>query len=48
MTLGAAKAETLERVFHGSFAPQQLPIQLMRHWHERVVWFVDDAAAARL
>jgi 6-phosphogluconolactonase len=46
MTLGSAKAAMLKRIFTGAHDPVQTPVQLMRTWRERVVWLVDDAAAA--
>jgi len=46
MTLGAAKAAMLKRIFTGAHEPMQTPVQLVHDWRERAVWLVDDAAAA--
>lgn len=46
MALGAAKAAMLKRVFTGAYNPMQTPVQQVREWRERVVWLIDDAAAA--
>jgi len=46
MILGATKTAMLKRVLTGRHDPLQTPIQIMRAWHERVVWLVDEAAAA--
>lgn len=48
MALGAAKAKMIARVLEGPHDPQQTPIQLLRTWRSRVVWLVDEAAAAQL
>lgn len=46
MTLGAAKAAMLKRVFAGAYDPTQTPVQRVRSWRDRVVWLVDEVAAA--
>jgi 6-phosphogluconolactonase len=48
MTLGAGKAEALKRVIRGPFDPMQAPAQILSTCSDRVVWLVDEAAAARL
>lgn len=48
MALGAGKAEALHRVMRGPFNPLEAPSQILRHSAERVVWLVDEAAAAKL
>lgn len=48
MTLGKAKADALHRVFQGPLDAAVNPIQLLKSCGERVVWLVDDAAAAKL
>ncbi len=47
MVLGEAKAEILHRVLAGDYAPQQIPAQVMKSVRDRVVWLVDEAAAAK-
>lgn len=46
MTLGAAKAAMVKRIFTGSYDPTQTPVQRAREWRERVVWLMDEGAAA--
>lgn len=48
MALGAGKAGALQRVLRGPFNPLETPSQILRYSADRVVWLVDDAAAARL
>ena len=48
MTLGAGKAEALHRVMRGPYDPNNVPSQILKSWADRVVWLVDEAAAARL
>jgi 6-phosphogluconolactonase len=45
MTLGAAKAAMLKRVFAGAHDPAKTPIQILTAWRDRVVWLADPAAA---
>lgn len=46
MALGTAKAAMLKRVLTGAYDPTQTPVQQTRAWSDRVVWLVDEAAAA--
>jgi 6-phosphogluconolactonase len=48
MALGAGKAEALQRVLRGPSDPINVPSQILKTCAERVVWLVDEAAAARL
>lgn len=48
MALGAGKAEALHRVHRGPADVLNVPSQLLKGCAERVVWLVDEAAAARL
>jgi 6-phosphogluconolactonase len=48
MTLGAGKAEALYRVMKGPYDPNQVPSQILKSCADRVVWLVDEAAAAKL
>lgn len=48
MTLGAGKADALHRVFRGPHDPVNVPSQILKTCADRVVWLVDEAAAARL
>jgi 6-phosphogluconolactonase len=48
MTLGAGKATALARVMKGPLDPLQAPAQLLKAFSDRVVWLVDEAAAAGL
>ncbi len=45
MALGASKNKMLKRVFTGAFDPLQTPVQLVKHWRDRVVWLLDHPAA---
>ncbi|HET7854754.1 MAG TPA: 6-phosphogluconolactonase [Candidatus Methylomirabilis sp.] len=45
---GEEKAETLRTVLTGDFQPVQLPAQLIRPGHGRLLWLVDRAAAGLL
>jgi 6-phosphogluconolactonase len=45
---GAAKAETLRRVFLGGYDPETLPSQLIRPASGRLTLLLDRDAAARL
>lgn len=48
MALGAGKAEALHRVHRGPDDVLNVPSQVLKGCAERVVWLVDEAAAARL
>lgn len=48
MTLGANKAEALHRVIRGPYEPENTPSQILKTCADRVVWLVDEAAAAKL
>ncbi|HEY0945483.1 MAG TPA: 6-phosphogluconolactonase [Opitutaceae bacterium] len=48
MALGAGKTEALHRVMRGPFNPLEAPSQILRYSADRVVWLVDEAAAAKL
>ncbi len=48
MALGAAKVDALHRVHRGPADELNVPSQLLKTCAERVVWMVDEAAAARL
>jgi 6-phosphogluconolactonase len=48
MALGAGKAEALHRVHRGPSDVLQVPSQVLKTCADRVVWLVDEAAAARL
>lgn len=48
MTLGAGKAEALHRVLRGPCDPNNVPSQILKTCADRVVWLVDEPAAAKL
>jgi len=48
MTLGAGKADALHRVMRGPYDPVNVPSQILKTCADRVVWLVDEAAAAKL
>ena len=48
MALGAGKADALHRVHRGPQDVVNVPSQLLKSCAERVVWLVDEAAAAKL
>ena len=48
MALGAGKADALHRVMRGPSDPINVPSQILKTCAGRVVWLVDEAAAARL
>ncbi|MGH8279339.1 MAG: 6-phosphogluconolactonase [Gammaproteobacteria bacterium] len=48
LACGAAKAEVVERVLAGPFAPEVLPAQYLAPPSGELVWWLDLAAAARL
>lgn len=47
MVLGASKAEALHRVLAGEVDPLNVPAQTLRQCATKVVWLVDEAAAAK-
>ncbi|MBI2512907.1 MAG: 6-phosphogluconolactonase [Opitutae bacterium] len=47
MVLGASKAEMLHRVLAGDYDPKRIPAQVMKNLRDKVVWLVDEAAAAK-
>jgi 6-phosphogluconolactonase len=48
MALGAGKADALHRVHRGPLDVENVPSQLLKTCADRVVWMVDEAAAAKL
>lgn len=46
LVLGAAKADALHRVLTGPHDPSARPAQVLRDCRDKVVWLVDDEAAA--
>ncbi len=48
LVTGAGKADTLREVLTGPHRPRQLPAQLVQPVDGRLIWLVDQAAAARL
>jgi len=48
MTLGAGKADALHRVLRGPDDVLNVPSQILKTCADRVVWLVDEAAAAKL
>ncbi len=48
MALGAGKADALHRVMRGPEDVHNVPSQLLKSCADRVVWLIDEAAAARL
>jgi len=48
MAFGAGKADALHRVHRGPVDELNTPSQILRGCADRVVWLVDEAAAARL
>ena len=45
---GQSKSETLARILHGEYQPDQLPAQRIRPTDGEVIWLVDEAAAGKL
>lgn len=45
---GAAKAERLYQVLHEPYNPQRLPSQVVRPKDGKLLWLVDEAAAAKI
>jgi len=48
MVEGESKAEPLYEVLKGDYRPEELPSQLIAPVEGRLIWMVDEAAAARL
>lgn len=48
MVEGAGKAERLREVLRGNYRPDELPSQLIAPVDGRLVWMLDEAAAAQL
>jgi 6-phosphogluconolactonase len=48
LVAGAAKADMLQRVLEGPYAPDEKPSQIVRPAPGEVTWLVDAAAAAHL
>lgn len=48
LVMGAGKAGAVRRIFRGHEAPAAAPARLLRDCAARVVWLLDDAAAAGL
>jgi 6-phosphogluconolactonase len=47
MALGAGKAEALHRVLAGPYDPVNVPAQVLKDCRDKVVWLVDEDAAAK-
>lgn len=45
---GADKASALSSVIRGAYDPQKFPAQIVTHHGRRIVWFLDEAAAAHM
>ncbi len=48
MPLGAGKSAALARVVKSKYDPKNIPAQWLKNCADRVVWLVDEAAAAEL
>jgi 6-phosphogluconolactonase len=48
LATGANKASVLKAILHGPYNPAKLPSQIHRAYAKRVIWLVDEAAAAEL
>lgn len=48
LVAGAAKADALYEVLHGTYQPHKYPSQRIKPKTDEFVWFVDKAAAAKL
>jgi len=48
LVVGEDKAEPLVRVLEGEFQPQTYPSQLVSPQHGKLLWMLDEAAAAKL
>lgn len=46
--MGANKRHALKEVFNGEFNPEQKPIQLLKSLADKVIWLVEEEAAADL
>jgi 6-phosphogluconolactonase len=48
LTTGADKAEAVRAVFQEPYDPMKYPAQVATHHARRIVWFLDEAAAASI
>lgn len=48
LVVGANKADALHAILHGDYQPDDYPAQMIHPTAGRLVWLVDEAAAARL
>jgi 6-phosphogluconolactonase len=48
LVTGLGKAEAVQRVLEGRFAPEQYPAQIVRPTSGRLIWMLDRAAASKL
>jgi 6-phosphogluconolactonase len=48
LVAGPDKAEPLDRIFHGPFDPFKYPAQVVPNDPQKVEWYLDEAAAARV
>jgi 6-phosphogluconolactonase len=48
LVTGADKADALVHVLEGHFVPDMYPAQVIQPVNGELIWFVDEAAAARL
>ncbi|MEI6045175.1 MAG: 6-phosphogluconolactonase [Chloroflexota bacterium] len=48
LVVGEDKASTLARVLEGEYQPQTYPSQLIRPQQGKLIWMLDEAAAAKL
>lgn len=48
LVTGASKAARLKEVLQGPFDPRRLPIQLIQPTSGKMIWMLDEAAAAQL
>jgi len=48
LAVGAGKAETLKHVLEGDFEPDTYPSQVIKPSKGKLIWFIDEAAAANL
>lgn len=48
LVTGASKAARVKEVLQGSFDPRRLPIQLIQPTSGKMIWMLDEAAAAHL
>ncbi len=45
LVAGEDKAQALQHVFQGSYAPREYPAQIIAHHARQATWFLDEAAA---